>query len=467
MPNSGYDELGRKAGQLALRYQGGDKTVEGKLFHATKDLVYGFLNRKVLESRQTLTGVPGYIDAEDIFTDVMDAIFRVLGNAAYSDKQKYKSWVLRISYNKFLDSLLGRKGEARQEGEGGAISIEDAIEKSGDSEGRRRKGGVPAVPDDIPNKLIIREIMNLVLSGLSDVKNQDHANIFVARVILGKTEQQVCEIFDISPAMAKTNHRRACQKILKSIETNKDYPKVSLKGIQKLCEELLVLKRKDLDLIDDETARKALCAAAGKHSSLEDLSEVLGLPIEKSLAILRRGIAALSRAKMTRAQQGRPLDEVAKDAFVWEAVDRAIASYPRAMARTRNVSYPDDVEEAVALCSISVYLAYAGGGDEPCTSLGQLLSKRVSPEEVPGVAKDLKLDSHKVWQLLSDTLPEEEMTENLLKRIERKIGIERDAIEAALSASQVVGKRLPTRSLSQEAEKRYLAGPTSSSYCNT
>jgi DNA-directed RNA polymerase specialized sigma24 family protein len=415
----------------------------------------------VWDSRRTLSGVTGDHGEEDLLAEVQQRIFKRLGTGKYVEDGRFKAFVLTVSYHVFVDRLAWRPFRPDDKSDGKASKPRGA-------EGRKSKGEAKnphvqlddahMVPCDDATYIMRKDILNLVLDGLRKVENEDHAQVWTARVLLGKDEKEVGLLFGLNPNTCKSHFRRASIEILGHINAHPDYPTVQIEGLRALAEKSFTLEESDLARVSDAAQRDALRAAAAAPLSLRDLGQRLGQTPAAALSTLRAGIATLAKANMRRVKApALALDDEAAAAALWAQVDKMIACYPKPLPHLRaDAPCSPGESQLAALCQIGVILGFGHDGEAPAKTFSDLVGERVTKEGVNATATALGLDRQQLLALLAGELSIEKLHSAALTRLAKHFGLDREPMIEAIKASAAARPASQTRSQSPEQRQRYL-----------
>ena len=454
---SGYAELGRIGNDLAARYAKGEKELAVELFENIKQFAFNFLADRVRGSRRSFSGVPGHMDEDDLLAQVQFRVFRKLDSGKYKDEGKFKSMVLTIARNVFLDALAWKKNFAE---EGSEDDVNDDLNgEIAETTGKPKNPTISFIEDNqadgrVPVDLIKRDLLNLILDGLRRVPDGSGASVFTARAFLGKGEAEISLIYDMKPDTVTSHFRRASLGILEHVHTHPDFKDLSLQGLRTVLEMSFFLEEKDLLLLNEAAHRQVLQHASAGELSLLELGKKLDMPPQAVLKTLRAAIVALSQAKVRRAKV-LAIPAEGQEAWLWSQVGLMLAAYPEAPARKRAAAPPTPGDgELAAICQVAVYLGYSREDLPPPQTLSDLLGPRAIKDGVEATAKGVGIDAQKLMGILSGEVTVEDSV--LLSRLSAHFGVEGAVLMAASRATAGSRPGLRTRALSPEDEERYL-----------
>jgi len=464
--------LWKRAEEFAVRYRDGDGSVTEEIFQVHKDLLYPQF-QSWFGSKKAKGGMrSGYIDADDGFQVFMGRLWPALRRY---QEGNYRAYARTIARNAILD-VLGRgdtyKPEKRKEGDPDPTR-EEKYKRAIESE----EEGAPSVFDAKPDRtepympLIIRAVLNDILAAVRRLakigntparKAGDHADAFVFRILLGFNEKDMQGAFGWERSRTANNFARGLQAVLEFLHDTDGYAEISLAGLKEVCKQRFRLSDRDLETIKDESERRALepadrlsVEASGNPVSWEDFAYEVGLPVEEALALLRRAICSLAKARLRRRGKKPPAELPQKaDAWLWEVAGEALKSFPLPRAVTRDEAPAEDLEELAHLAALSVQIMHLGTGSVPVPSFGQLLMEKIPVESIAEEAGALGLSEDGLEGLLCDQ-GLNLVDDALLKKIEARYGITREVLERSLEAPLGPSGALKTRSLSAKEKKMH------------
>ncbi|MBI4347352.1 MAG: hypothetical protein HY553_10885 [Elusimicrobia bacterium] len=499
MPNPEFEALGREWEGLVVRYQAGETALIERILDVTGRICLRYLGDAVRKSRATASGVAGDKDEHDLLSGVLRKVWVALKNGNYKHQPgKGRAWVIAVAINAFRDSLEWREKKSRKTRRDlahDAVSLDQVQPKrkarrtklSDHQEARPEPDPDPDLeapepkgetapgatvelveaesPADQDAILYEKDFLNCVLSCLRSLSNQEHADVFAARALLGWSDTTAREVFGLEKENCASHFRRASIEVLKALrERFEDWQEASLAGLRRLLNEKLTLTDEDLRHIHDPIQRRAVAFAFGETVSLNDLAEHLSLDADSALRALRSGISTLSRAMLRRVEKAAPrLSGTEADLWLWDQAWAAVRSYPQPLAQVRAADAPADLREALALVEIAVRLGYAG---KPARTLAEILTERQDFDRLGETAQALGLDEEGVLSLLSGSTKPKDISPTLIARIGAHYRLDRSEIDGALHVAASEAGRGVTRGASardgdawlEYARKRALEG---------
>jgi DNA-directed RNA polymerase specialized sigma24 family protein len=438
-----YKNLGIKGGELAIRFLKSNDTSDlEEVLDVVGKLSIDFIRFKVWNSRNSHSGLLDNAAAEIILLKVKSKVQKALQKSVMDhsfENTNFKGWVLTIASRTFLDEIQWK--QKRKEKEAAPLKFMPLSED---------------FPEAETAVLYEKEILNLILGGLLEVKNHDGANVWTARVLLGHKERSVCDLFDMPRNTCASHFRRASMEIFAHVLSRPAYKDVSFRGLKKLFKHKLGLEESDLAHIKDENQRDALEIAFGKTISAQDLASEMDCSAAEAMDHLRKGIAALSRAKITRAKAAvaAGASEEVLDDWLWDSVTRVLEAFPEEPVKTRSQAPPsEDVEELAALCELGVFLAHDGSDHGIGRTLGELLCDLIPVEKTAAEAAALGIDADSLEALLADALSDGQITPALLARIGGRFNLSAPILQAALRVSRESKRKGKTRAASAGRRK--------------
>lgn len=487
MANPEFEALGREWEALVLRHQAGETAVMEQVLAVTGNICLRYLADAIRKSRMTASGVGSDKDENDLLFLVLRNVRRALENGTYTYAAgKGRAWVVTIANRVFLDSLEWRRkkdSKAKQDLVHDAVALDEVKPKrkskrakpSDDHEARPEPEADPEAPEpkgevapgatvefieaEVPADqdaiLYEKDFLNCILACLRSLSNQEHADVFAARALLGWSDTTAREVFGIEKENCASHFRRACLEILKALKARfEDWQEAPLDGLRRLLNEKLTLTEEDLSHIRDPLERKAVAFAFGETVSLEELAEHLAIDAGAALRVLRSGISTLSRAMLQRVEKAAPRT-TGKDAdlWLWDQAWSAVRSYPQPLPQVRASEAPADLREALALVEIAVRLGYSG---KPARTLAEILTERQDFDRLQDTAQALGIDEEGVLSLLSGSTKPKEISPALIGRIGAHYKLDRSEIDGALHVAASEAGRGVTRGASARDEEAWI-----------
>lgn len=460
----GYAELGRIGNALAARYAKGEKDLAPELFENIQQFTLRFLADRVRGSRMSFSGVPGHMDEHDLLAQVQLRVFRKLDSGKYVDDGKFKSMVLKIAMNVFLDALSWKKNASKDRVESEDID-DDLNETIAEPGGQAKNPTISFIdenradgvfPLDENADLIKKDVLNLILEGLRGLPEGLGAGVFTARAFLGKPEAEICLIYDMKPDTATSHFRRASIGVLQHVHTHPDYKDISLEGLRKIIEMTFFLEEKDLLLLKEPAHRQILQHASAGELSVRELGQKAGMTPQAALKTLRAAIVALSQAKVRRAKVVA-IPAEGQEAWLWNQVGQMLSAYPEMPARKRAAAPPTPGDgELASFCQVAVYLGYSRDDLPAPQTLSDLIGPRVVKDGLEATAKAAGIEAPQLMGILSGEVTVEALGSASLSRLAAHLGLESQVLLAAARATAGSRPGLRTRALSPEEQERCL-----------
>ena len=452
--------LAAQSNELAGRYARGEKDLQAKVFAVITFLTEDYFRGRISASRKTLTGVPGYKDEFDLLAEVARRVFKKLDSGSYADDGKFSHFVLFVAKKVFLSALAWKKKKPGPEG-ADAEADEHGLKPKGEANHPHVEFSEvdASVMADDETRLIEKEMLNLILNGLRAACGEVESDVFVARALLGKSEKEIQALYGLKADTTTSHYRRACVKILEHIHAHSDYKELPLKGLRLLVQKRIAVEERDLELLADESHRKALRLAAAGPLSLRALAAELGMTPKSAQAVLRAAIVALSKAQVRRAKEAvQTVKAPNLEAWLWDAVGEMLAVYPEAPAQVRGLAVAVEDQELAALSQTAVYLGFDRVGVAPPRTMAELAEPLLARNGTAATEAALGLKHDELMDLLSGGVKPEDLQPLLLKNLAAHFECDAETLNAALRASASPQPGGRTRGLTAEERARLLDG---------
>ena len=468
---SNYDALWKEAEALALKVQGGDEStpVIGRLCELHKALLSGHVEPRVKSAAKRPGKKSGILDAKDFFQLFDRKMLRNLRNKMYKPGN-YGGWVFIVaerSLNDYVeDPSLGdheeedgaaegeAKGKAKKKKEGfktfsidkavseeeGAASFADLMEDEAD-------GGA-----DGP--LAVRIIKNDYLTAARTIKSPEHAAAFFGRVFLGMGYEELMPALGLkTPETVRSSFLRALCDIRDWFGAHPDYGLLATGGLGEFAQQNFIIDKGDLEKVSDRRSRQVLALARQHSGSFKAFVRDLGVSRSEARSQLRKAIAALSQALLTRRRKAPKADEAALSEGLWKFCAELLERYPERVEAVRADGSPLDPDLASHM-EAYVRVVYLALGVHPEDSMGALLRKNIQAEKYAEASLRLGISRQDLRRLLTDGFKVDEVTEGLIGALSSYTGLSLDALRRARSIPPARGTGI-TRALTEEERKKY------------
>ena len=449
MADNKYKEWGRQADALiAEYYKKPDDNQLNDILKLAQQCIEGLVHSNVKQSRENnnMSGVPAYIDPEDIINITLQKLSRALKGKKYKINS-FNNYAVTAASNALIDTIRRKKFLSAD------IPNEDEAEKD---ENPRPQSQEPQAYGDMPvGVLMEREILNAILRAERSLDNETAAAIWVGRAFLGLSDKGLCEVFDMPRATVVSHFRRACVGIHQHVCAQPGFEGAQFDGLKTFVQANMDLRQSDIELVKDPAHKKALTLVLQPQMDGQGLAEGLQQEPLQALATLRQALIALSQAKVKRAKPVLPTtDDPKLDDWLWKSVEQALAQYPDMAPATRAGAVEPGAQELADLCAVAVALGFSGASAKR-QSLGELITSRMDGDPA-ALAKEMGITEDDCMAILSDTAPAGMLDTGLLSRLMKRFGITKPVLAAAMRTPPQ-GQGSPTRGLSGAERDRYYA----------